>query len=106
MFKFIKKYQEKRRRKRILKIIKDAKHYLIEGRSEFMCICFAEAYPKFYHGEGSLDMRIQKLIPEFNRETLGATTHKNYSIWWCGDKQGECRIAAFDKLIEIYEKED
>ena len=30
MFKFIKKWQEKRRRKRILKIIKDAKHYFVD----------------------------------------------------------------------------
>lgn len=106
MIKLINKWQEKRRRKRILKIIKAAKYYFIDGQESFMCFCFAKAYPEFLEGAGGLTNKIQKLIPEFNRETLGATTYKNCSVWWHGDKQDECRIEAFDKLIEIYERED
>ena len=99
MIKLIKKWREKRRRKRILKIIKDAKKCFLEGREEFMCLCFAEVYPKFLDG-GTLTWNIQKLIPEFNRETLGATTSKDSNAWWLSKRS---RIEAFDKLIEIYE---
>lgn len=101
MINLIKKWQEKRRRKRILKIIKDAKQILLEGRKDFMCLCFAGAYPKFWDGAGDLGMKIQKLIPEFNRETLGATIPEYVSVWWC-KKDRESRLKAFDKLIEIY----
>lgn len=102
MINLIKKWQEKRRRKRILKIIKDAKQWFIEGREGLMCLCFAGAYPKFWNGAGDLGMRIQKLIPEFNRETLGATTPEVCSAWWDYTDR-ESRIKAFDKLIEIYD---
>lgn len=105
MIKLIKKWQERRRRKRILKIIKAAKQCFLEGRECYMCYCFLDAHPKFWNGEGDLTMKIQKLIPEFNRETLGANTPKNCRAWWhC--RQDEFRIKAFDKLIEIYERED
>ena len=67
MFKFIKNWQEKRRRKRILKIIKDAKQCFVEGRERFMCHCFAVVYPGFWDGEGNFTTNIQELIPEFNR---------------------------------------
>lgn len=102
MFKFIKKWREKRRRKRILKIIKDAKQCFIEGKSAFMCHCFVEAYPEIWNGEGDLTMIIQKLIPEFNRKTLGATLDTWYSAWWYFDDK-KSRIKAFDKLIKIYD---
>lgn len=105
MINLIKKWQERRRRKRILKIIKNAKQCFLEGRGYFMCYCFLQAYPKFWKVAGDLSMEIQKLIPEFNRETLGATTSKNCRAWW-NYEQDECRIKAFDKLIEIYERED
>lgn len=94
---------KKRRRKRILKIIKDAKQCFIEGKSAFMCHCFAEAHPKLWWGKGSLEMRIRELIPEFNQETLGSNTPKDCNVWWSGNKQDEYRIKAFDKLIEIYD---
>lgn len=103
MINLIKKWQERRRRKRILKIIKAAKQCFIEGKESFMCHCFITAYPKFWNFEGGFTKMIQKLIPEFNRETLGATTSKNMTAWW-DITDRESRIKAFDKLIEIYER--
>ena len=45
----------------------------------FMCHCFVAVYPGFWNGEGNLTWEIHKLIPEFNREILGATTSKGMS---------------------------
>lgn len=75
MIKLIKKWQEKRRRKCILKIIKDAKQRLLNDKDIFMCLCFESVYPEFSN-HGTTQKNIQKMIPEFNRETLGATTYK------------------------------
>ena len=99
MINLIKEWQEKRKRKRILKIIKDAKQCVIGGGSSFMCNCFAKVYPIF-DSAGGLTWNIQKLIPEFNRETMGAV-YTN-SVWWDVFDR-ESRIKAFDKLIEIYD---
>lgn len=100
MIKLIKKWQEKRRRKRILKIIKDAKQNLLDGKNNFMCMCFGAVYSKFGLWT-NLTKNIQEMIPEFNRTTLGATTPKDMSAWW-NYTDRESRIKAFDKLIEIY----
>ena len=96
MIDLIKKWREKRRRKRILKIIKDAKQIFLDGKADYMCLCFRAICSGFFCAN-----RIQQTIPEFNRETLGATTPKYLLVWWCEDDR-ESRIKAFDKLIEIY----
>lgn len=99
MIKLIKKWYERRRKKRILKIIKAAKQNFLDNKSDYMCLCFYDVcYPKFW----DYNRNIQAMIPEFNRLTMGATTPKNTSIWWFADDR-ESRIKAFDKLIEIYE---
>ncbi len=90
---------ERRRRKAILKDIKKAKRYYTTGEENFMCMCFFRAdRHKYIHYE-----EIHKLIPEFNRETMGAKTPPRCSAWW-GPCDRESRIKAFDKLIEIYSK--
>lgn len=99
MINLIKKWREKRRRKRILKIIKDAKQYYLDKKSLYMCLCFGEVYARFYRKD-SLYENIHKMIPEFNREIMGAVYTDN--IWW-DIIDRESRIKAFDKLIEIYD---
>lgn len=96
MISVIKKWQEKRRRKRILKIIKAAKQRFLDGKEDYMCLCFRTICSGFFS-----TTRIQKMIPEFNRETLGATTPEYLLVWWYKNDR-ESRIKAFDKLIEIY----
>lgn len=90
-------YKEKRRRKQILKIIKQAKKAFLNGYSPFMCTCF-------YHIEPSFEYRycnIVDKIPEFKPETFDYTYDIPEGYWW--DKSDrESRIKAFDKLIEIY----
>ena len=99
MFKFIKRWNERRRRKAILKDIKKAKQYYTDGVEDFMCYCFKRANYRKYHDYES----IHKLIPEFNREYLGSSIDKKYAIWWL-TRDRESRIKAFDKLIKIYSK--
>ena len=97
MFKFIKRWNERRRRKAILKDIKKAKQYYTDCVEVFMCHCFRRVnFDKYYNYES-----IHKLIPEFNREYLGSSIDKKYAIWWL-TRDRESRIKAFDKLIEIY----
>ena len=94
---FIKQWYNHYRRKTVLKDIKKAKQYYIDGIESFMCLCFKRVNYSKYHNYES----IHKLIPEFTREYLGSYIDKKYTIWWLAyDK--ESRIKAFDKLIEIY----
>lgn len=97
MFGFIKRWQERRRRKSILRDIKEAKQLYLADKEQFMCLCFRWVnYDKYRTTEA-----IQKRIPEFNPEFCEAT-FKDFA-WWLQDDR-ESRIKAFEKLIEIYSK--
>jgi hypothetical protein len=91
-------YKEKRRRKEILKDIKKAKQYYLEGLSDCMCCCFDKVDRDKYYCCSC----IRKIIPEYNPKTLGSNTIVN-ALWWPITDR-ESRIKAFDKLIEIYSK--
>lgn len=96
MIGFIEKWRERRRRKRILKDIKKAKEYYVNGKA-FMCYCFMLVdYRKYPNYDA-----IRKEIPEFNRKTLGAEFTHDWGAWWDYEDK-EPRIKAFNKLIEIY----
>lgn len=90
-------YREKRRRKQILEIIKEAKQAYLDHEDPFMCICFEKVYPFYCYND------IVRKIPEFKPSTFGIPETKQHDVWWpCKDRQS--RINAFDKLIEIYSK--
>lgn len=95
-------YKEKRRRKNILKDIKKAKQYYLEGLSDCMCYCFAKVDRDKYYCCSS----IRKIIPEYTPKTFGSNAILGTirgSLWW-DITDRESRIKAFDKLIEIYSK--
>lgn len=97
MFGFIKRWRERRRRKSILRDIKEAKQLYLTGKERFMCLCFKEVnYNKYISTEA-----IQKIIPEFNPKFCEATY--NSPAWWLTEDR-ESRIKAFDKLIETYSR--
>lgn len=96
---YIKQRKERRRRKSILKDIKEAKDIYLAYRHNFMCTCFLSVNYEKYLDSGE----IQKRIPEFNREFLGAKTPDGCTAWWDTDDRNS-RIEAFDKLIEIYSR--
>lgn len=105
-----------------LSILKKAKGILIEGMG--MCYALSEAIGGGFTRHSSLVDR----FPEFNRKELGVTKGVGYqkhgetvffinslgkdredslflrnSYWWPLDSKGhQQRLAAFDKLIEIY----
>lgn len=91
-------YREKQRRKQILKIIKKAKQAYLDGKSLFMCDCFAMVkYSSFRYDD------IVREIPEFKPSTFGVDVYSIRGGWWpIGDRVS--RIKAFDELIEIYSK--
>jgi hypothetical protein len=98
MIKLLKKAISKIKRKRILKDIKKAKKVYELRLSDYMCLSFNVANPKYYKKP------IDSVIPEFNKETLNAKYKGlNKSVWW-DVYDRESRIKAFDKLIEIYSK--
>lgn len=88
-----------RRRKSILKDIKKAKDIYLAHYRDYMCICFYCVDDRKY---GTSD-KIQKRIPEFNREFLEAKTSHMCIGWWDKDDRIS-RIKAFDKLIEVYSR--
>jgi hypothetical protein len=91
-------YREKRRRKQILKIIKEAKRVYLDGRSLFMCDCFCFVKDSFYCYDD-----IVCEISEFKPSTFGVDVYSIKGGWWpIGDRVS--RIKAFDELIEIYSK--
>lgn len=92
------KYREKRRRKQILKIIKEAKQVYLDGKEKCMCFCFERVEFSFLFYEN-----IVKRIPEFTPSTFGLHETNPNSVWWPITDR-ESRINAFDKLIEIYSK--
>ena len=92
-------YKEKRRRKQILKIIKQAKQVFLNGCSPYMCECFYLVESSF----NSCYRNIVDKIPEFNPENFDFTCKNPDGAWW-HHKDRESRIKAFDKLIEIYNK--
>ena len=99
MFGFIKRWMERRRRKSILKDIKKAKQFYVNGRERFMCKCFfrVDCIKYTYYP------LIRQRIPEFIPETFGISQGDIPFYWWPTSDR-ESRIKAFDKLIEIYSK--
>ena len=96
---YIKNWIECRRRKSILKDIKKAKVLNLRHRSDYMCHCFFRVNSiKYWDSD-----KIQKRIPEFNREFLKAKLSCRCRAWWDTDDRNS-RIEAFDKLIEIYSR--
>ena len=95
---WVSNYKEKRRRKQILKDIKEAKRYFMKGRETCMCACFSRVDEDKYYRVTC----IREIIPEYTPEILGATEPHN--IFWWAPTDRESRIKAFDKLIEIYSK--
>lgn len=85
------KYQ---RTKYVYKKIVKAKQLFMKGNVSYMCTCFKHV--TYYRYDD-----ITKLIPEFKPETFGLEP-KSYKVpWWPGEDRCS-RIAAFDKLIDIY----
>lgn len=99
MFEFIKRWQERRRRKSILKDIKKAKDIYLSGAGIYMCQCFyyvdVNRYPNYEN--------IRKRIPEFKPSTFSVDPNDIKGVWW-PLRDIDSRIKAFDKLIEIYSK--
>ena len=88
-------YKEKRKRRKILKIIKKAKQAYLDGKCLFMCPCFSRVAPFDFYND------IVKVIPEYKPSTFGLDREGVGGAWWpVTDK--ESRIKAFNKLIEIY----
>lgn len=99
MFGFIKRWKERRRRKAILKDIKEATYIYLCGQTPFMLHCFMKVdYDKYGCYE-----KIREIIPEFIPETFNVRPAKGCYGWWLPSDR-ESRIKAFDKLIEIYSK--
>ena len=90
----------RKRRKRILKDIKEAKKVYIDNKERYMCSCFKRVNKDKY----PCVIGIQKYIPEFNRRYMNAERWaSDYSMWWLTSDR-ESRFKAFDKLIELYSK--
>ena len=99
MFGFIKRWNEHRRRKAILKDIKEAKCVYLIGKEHCMCHCFMFININRY---GCCE-KIREIIPEFKPETFNVPPANIDGLWW-SIYDRESRIEAFDKLIEIYSK--
>lgn len=88
-----------------LKIITDAKDYYIKNSYLGMCNAFNRTlflnYFKYIEGIGSNNW-IKNNIPEFNAEYLTGIK-KSYNEFWWNLNDTDSRIAAFDKLINLYE---
>lgn len=99
MFGFIKRWNERRRRKSVLKDIKKAQYKYLSCESPFMCYCFMYVDHDKY---GCYD-KIQKRIPEFKPSTFNVDPNDIKGAWWSAGNR-KSRIEAFDKLIEIYSR--
>ena len=104
MFDFIESWKKRRvmrkRRKRTLKDIKEAKKVYLDYKENYMCLCFRRVdKDKYRYLED-----IQKYIPEFNRTDMNAEIWAFYNSQWWDICDRESRINAFDKLIELYSK--
>ena len=88
---------ERRRRKTILKDIKEAEYIYRCGQTPFMCHCFMKVDNDKY---GCYE-KIREIIPEFKPETFNVCPSNIDGSWWHPSDR-ESRIKAFDKLIEIY----
>ena len=101
MFRFLiekyKKWRLNKRNTQTLEDIKKAKQCYVDGNGKFMCLCFREVNYRKYRDYES----IHQLIPEFNRENLGAMLGDRNSAWWYSFDI-DSRIKAFNKLIDIY----
>lgn len=99
MFEFIKRWNERRRRKAILKDIETAKDIYLKEVTNYMCHSFRwvdrNRYKTYY--------KIRKRIPEFKPNTFNADPSDIEGAWWPA-RDRKSRIKAFDKLIEIYIK--
>lgn len=96
---YIKNWMGRRRRKSILEDIKNAKDIYLKYECDFMCVCFYRVDYKKYRTTNKL----QKRIPEFNREFLEAKKPDGCIAWWDPD-DSDSRIKAFDKLIAVYSR--
>ena len=85
------------KRKRLLKIIKEAKKAYLNGEYGYMCHCFQGVHDKWHSYED-----IVKNIPEFKPSTFNLDCDY-HGAWWAYDEV-ELRIKAFNTLIEIYSK--
>lgn len=99
MFKFIKRWNERCRRKTILKDIKAAKAIYLSGSVIYMCQCFYYVDVHRYHNYEN----IRKRIPEFKPSTFNVDPNDIKGAWWSAGNR-KSRIEAFDKLIEIYSR--
>lgn len=99
IFEFIKRWMERRRRKSILKDIKEAEHKYYAYKSPFMCHCFMFVDHDKY---GCYD-KIWKRIPEFKPSTFNVNPNDIKGAWWPMYNRVS-RMEAFNKLIEIYSK--
>lgn len=88
-------YKEKRKRRKILKIIKKAKQEYLKPESVCMCFCFYKVAPFRCYND------IVKVIPEYKPSTFGLVREETKGSWWPAT-DAKSRIKAFDKLIEIY----
>ena len=88
----------------ILEILKKAKeYYTFKNISNVLGMCFRihRVLLVEYHVDVSYG-EIEYIIPEFNPDFLGGKINsQNY--WW-NTFDGESRIAAFDTLINTYDK--
>ena len=90
----------RKRRKRILKDIKEVKKVYLDYKENYMCLCFRRVDEDKYRRLED----IQQHIPEFNRADMNAEVWAFYNSQWWDIWNRESRIKAFDKLIEIYSK--
>jgi hypothetical protein len=94
------RWNMRKRRKRILKDIKEAKKVYLDYKENYMCLCFRRVDKDRYRYLED----IQKYIPEFNRTDMNAEIWAFYNSQWWDIWDRESRIKAFDKLIELYSK--
>lgn len=74
----------------------------LDGASMGMCYSIEKALRWLDCGNAIKDagfVYLQTLIPEFNPEFLQASKYERY--WWDVSDE-DSRLAAFDRLIEIY----
>lgn len=88
----------------ILEILKCAKEKYVERKHSGLCLYISrELYLRDETMKYASYDDIEKLIPEYNRKFLGATTEDTDGYWWrVEDYQN--RINALDKLIKVYEE--
>lgn len=92
---------KKIKRKIILRIIKEAKKVYLNGGSLYMCNCF---FIVVFTWHNYTD--IVKTIPEFKPATFGIDTDPEKGKPWWNRHDWYSRMEAFDKLIEIYTRDE